>query len=387
MPSLRRLLPLAGVLLALACANVAGARVQITYVPASPANYSHAKRPALAIRLVVVHVTEGTYESAVSWFRNPHARASAHYVVSREGAITQMVPNSQVAWHSGNGWVNRHSIGVEDEGFTNISGTFTDAEYRASAELVASLMRRYRLPIDRSHLIGHNQVPDPLHPGLFGGVSHHTDPGHYWDWARYLGYVRSFARGVTPPPLRFDVTTAEPAFGQTVSGSVAWSAAPTGETADHVDFLVDGQLRDTQDTAPYEFGGVLWDTTRETNGRHVLSVRAVTADGTRATSSIVVYVKNPPIRITALTLVEGQTVSGAVHLEARLRGTPLRVEFLIDGVLRDTEAAAPYVFGGATGSWDTTQETPGPHTITVRAIGPKRKPVSTRTIDVVVANP
>jgi N-acetylmuramoyl-L-alanine amidase-like protein/Big-like domain-containing protein len=387
MPSLRRLSSLAGVLLALACANVASAGVQITYVPASPANYSHTKRPASAIRLIVVHVTEGTYESAVSWFRNPHARASANYVVSREGAITQMVPNSEVAWHSGNGWVNRHSIGVEDEGFTKVSGTFTDAEYRASAQLVASLMRRYHVPIDRRHLIGHNQVPDPFHPGLYGGISHHTDPGRYWNWARYLGYVRSFARGVTPPPLPFDVTTSEPGFGQTVSGSVPWSAAPTGEAADHVDFLVDGHLRDTQRTAPYAFGGALWDTTRETNGRHVLSVRAVTSDETSATSSIVVDVKNPPIRISGVTLAEGQTVSGAVHLEARVRGTPLRVEFLIDGVLRETETATPYVFGGATGTWDTTQETQGAHTIIVRAIGPTQKPVATRTIHVIVANP
>lgn len=387
MPSPRRLSSIAGALLALACANVASAGVQIAYVPASPANYSHEKRPPSAIRLIVVHVTEGTYESAVSWFRNPHAHASAHYVVSREGAITQMVPNAQVAWHSGNGWVNRHSIGVEDEGFTNVSGTFTDAEYRASAELVASLMRRYRVPIDRAHLIGHNQVPDPFHPGLYGGVSHHTDPGRYWDWRRYLAYVRSFARGVTPPPLPFDVTTAEPGFGQTVSGSVPWSAAPAGETADHVDFLVDGHLRDTEHAAPFAFGGSLWDTPRETNGRHVLTIRAVTADGRTASSSIVVYVKNPPIRITGVTLSEGQTVSGAVHLEARVRGTPLRVEFLIDGVLRDTETAAPYVFGGATGSWDTTQETPGPHTITVRAIGATQKPVATRTIHVVVSNP
>ena len=361
--------------------------MQVRYVPASPTNYSHQTRPASAVRLIVVHVTEGTFASAVSWFRNPHAHASANYVVSREGAITQMVPNWHVAWHSGNGWVNRHSIGVEDEGFSDVSGTFTDAEYRASAELVAGLMRRYLLPIDRRHLIGHNQVPDPLHPGLFGGVSHHTDPGRYWNWGRYLGYVRAFARGSTPPLLPFDVTTTEPAFGQTVSGSVLWSATPSGETADHVDFLVDGRLRDSEQAAPYAYAGDLWDTTSETNGRHVLSVHAVTADGTRATSSIVVYVKNPPIRIKGLTLIDGQFVSGAVQLKVRVSGRPLRVEFLIDGVVRDVETAAPYVFGGAAGSWDTSLETPGPHTVTVRAVGPHERPVASRTVHVIVSNP
>jgi N-acetylmuramoyl-L-alanine amidase/Bacterial Ig domain len=387
MPPLRRLSFLVGVVLAITCATIARAAVHVSFVPASPANYSHQTRPASAIRLIVVHVTEGTFVAAVSWFRNPRAHASANYVVSRDGAITQMVPNWEVAWHSGNGWVNRHSIGVEDEGFTNVAGTFTDVEYRASADLVAGLMRRYLLPIDRRHLIGHNQVPDPFHPGLFGGVSHHTDPGRYWNWSRYIGYVRAFAHGLTPPPLPFDITTDEPAFGQTVSGSVAWSATPSGAIADHVDFLVDGQLRDTEQAAPYAFGGGGWDTAHETNGRHVLSVRAVARDGKTANASTVVYVKNPPIRITSLTLTDGQVVSGAVELTARVTGRPVRVEFLIDGVLRDTETASPYTFGGATGSWDTTTEAPGEHTLTVRAIGPRDRPVASRTIRVTVATP
>ena len=387
MPSpLRRGSLVAVALLAFACAAVARAAVHISYAPASPANYSHYARPASAIRLIVVHATEGTFVSTVAWFRNPRARASAHFVVGRDGAITQMVPTRNVAWHSGNGWVNQHSIGVEDEGFAHVAGTFTDAEYRSSAELVAGLMRHFVLPIDRRHLIGHNQVPDPFHPGLFGGASHHTDPGPYWDWRRYLAYVRMFAHGVTPPPLPFDVTTTAPLFGQTVSGSVPWSATVTGEAAEAVDFFVDGQLRDSEQTTPYVFDGGVWDTTRETNGRHVLRVHAIAPDARTADSSLVVYVKNPPIKIRGLTLTDGQTVSGAVQLAARISGTPLRVEFLIDGVLRDAETQQPYQFGGATGTWDTTLEAPGQHTITVRAVGPTQRRAATRTIHVSVAN-
>lgn len=385
--SRRRWTSIALVLLALACATAAPAALRVSYVPANHANYSHRARPASAVRLIVVHVTEGTFASTVAWFRNPRARASANYVVSRGGAITQMVPNWAVAWHAGNAWVNAHSIGIENEGITGIAGTFTDKEYRASAQLVAGLMRHYVLPIDRRHLIGHAQVPDPYHPGLYGGFSHHTDPGKYWDWRRYLAYVRSFARGVTPPPLPFDVGIDAPAFAQTVAGVVPWTAAASGAAADHVDFLVDGRLRDTEPAAPYAYrGGAGWDTSGETNGRHVLTVRAVTADGKTAASTIVVDVRNPAIRITGLTLAEGQTVGGAVRLEARVTGRPIRVEFLIDGVLRDTQEHAPYVFGGATGTWDTTQETPGPHTLVVRAIGPTQKPSATRTVHVLVAN-
>ena len=39
-------------------------------------------------------------------------------------------------------------------------------------------------------MIGHNQVPDPFHPGEFGGAEHHSDPGPTWDWPRYMAYLR-----------------------------------------------------------------------------------------------------------------------------------------------------------------------------------------------------
>src|SRR5919202_3933191 len=198
---MRRLPCLIAIVLAVAPAPAAVAALQVPFQPASPDNYSHRARPASAIRLLVVHVTESTFASAVAWFQNPHAHVSAHYVVSRDGDVTQMVPVSRVAWHAGNAWVNLHSIGIEHEGYTGIDTTFTDAEYRASAELAAMLLRHYVLPIDRRHVIGHAEVPDPTHPGLFGGYAHHTDPGRYWDWKRYIAYARSYARGVTPPPL------------------------------------------------------------------------------------------------------------------------------------------------------------------------------------------
>src|SRR5947209_17299416 len=104
--------------------------------------------------MVAVHATEGSYGSTVSWFRNRRAHAAANYVVGRDGQIAHMVPNNEIAWHAGNGYVNAHSIGVEHEGYTRVDGTFTDAEYRASAQLVASLLRAYRIPADRGHAIG-----------------------------------------------------------------------------------------------------------------------------------------------------------------------------------------------------------------------------------------
>jgi hypothetical protein len=243
----------------------------VTPIPAAWSNYSHHHRPASDVRLVVVHVTEGSYGGTLSWFRNPHAHAAANYVVGRDGRIAHMVPDSEVAWHAGNGYVNAHSIGVEHEGYTGIDGTFTEAEYRASAQLLASLLRRYHLPADRGHVIGHSEVPDPFRRGLFGGFAHHTDPGSHWDWPRYMSYVRAYRAGTTPPPRPLDVTIAGLGLAQHVTGLVAFTAVPAGaDPVAHVDFLVDGAVRASVGQVPYSWG---WDTSLELNGRHVSSRR------------------------------------------------------------------------------------------------------------------
>lgn len=353
---------LAAVLLLAVVAPAVAAPVQ--FVPASPRNYAHGYRSAAAIRLVVVHVIEGTAPGAVSWFRNPRARASAHYVVGREGDVTQMVSERQVAWHAGNGWVNRHSIGVEDEGYTGIPWTFTDAEYRGSAQLVGSILRHYVLPIDRRHVIGHNEVPDPNHPGEFGGYAHHTDPGRFWDWPRYMAYVRAYATGTTPPPLPFDVDFGGFGLVQTLSGTQRIEAMTSGEPAARVDFLLDGKLRESVAQAPYVLAGGAWDTTAEANGRHRLTAHAVAPDGRVADETILVDISNAPLKVTSLNLTDAQTVGGVFRVQVTTSRPVQRVELLVDGQLRASTSTAPYAI-----DWDTTKETQDMwHNVSVRAV-------------------
>lgn len=71
-------------------------------------------------KYLIVHYTAGqTLDGAVSWFMNPAARASAHFVVASDGSIVQMVPLDRRAWHAGESrWdglksLNAHSIGIE----------------------------------------------------------------------------------------------------------------------------------------------------------------------------------------------------------------------------------------------------------------------------------
>jgi N-acetylmuramoyl-L-alanine amidase len=71
-------------------------------------------------RFLVFHYTAGISASgAIEWFKNKAAAASAHFVIARDGAITQMVGLDKRAWHAGESkWgdlkgMNRYSIGIE----------------------------------------------------------------------------------------------------------------------------------------------------------------------------------------------------------------------------------------------------------------------------------
>jgi N-acetyl-anhydromuramyl-L-alanine amidase AmpD len=152
-------------------------------------NYDLANRPAdgLDIRYIVIHDTEVDYAGTLAIFQNPLAYVSSHYVVrSSDGHIAQMVENKNVAWHAGNWYINGHSIGLEHEGFA-IDGAawYSEQMYHASAKLVRYLAGKYNIPLDRAHIIGHDDIPYPTQAQYLM----HWDPGPYWDWAHYMTLV------------------------------------------------------------------------------------------------------------------------------------------------------------------------------------------------------
>ena len=104
--------------------------------------------------------------------------------------MAQCVRNEDIAWHAGWWNTNKHSIGIEHAGYINDPDWFTRRMYHASARLSAWCCKKYKIPIDRRHIIGHNQVPGCSGPG--GGIGCHTDPGRYWNWTRYMRLVRYY---------------------------------------------------------------------------------------------------------------------------------------------------------------------------------------------------
>jgi len=147
-----------------------------------------ANRPSdgIDIRYIVIHDTEGGYGQTLDWFKeSTNVGPSAHYVIrSSDGRVTQAVRPERIALHTGNFWYNMHSIGIEHEGYlAHGHRWYTEAQYQSSAKLVRNLAARFNIPLDRDHIIGHEEIPGE-NPGHT--ARQHFDPGPFWDWSYYF---------------------------------------------------------------------------------------------------------------------------------------------------------------------------------------------------------
>ena len=106
-------------------------------------------------------------------------RVSAHFLIERDGAITQFVSCDERAWHAG---ASRHggrdncndfSIGIELEGTDELP--YTEEQYAALLSLTRALQQAYPA-ITNSRITGHEFIA----PGR------KTDPGAAFKWHRYL---------------------------------------------------------------------------------------------------------------------------------------------------------------------------------------------------------
>src|SRR6267142_2053163 len=132
----------------------------IDYVPASRANYDVGR--TAAITTIVIHETDGTWLSATNWFQNRNSRVSAHYLVRARYGIPH-----------------------------------TYAQYRSSALLVCAIARRYGIPTDRAHIVGHNELRG----------TDHSDPGPTWNWNYYMSLVNACSWQRAQPVARAALRT------------------------------------------------------------------------------------------------------------------------------------------------------------------------------------
>jgi N-acetyl-anhydromuramyl-L-alanine amidase AmpD len=170
-------------------------------------------RDGFKVNFVIVHDTEGGWDGSVATLQNDPGK-SVQYIIGTDGRIGQFMSEADTGWHSGNGNYNRRSVGIEHVGYA--TRPFPTKQYEVSAKMVKHLAAKYTLPLDRAHIIGHDQVPNGNRIAAssapcadspkacqtnlsYGGASKHTDPG-IWEWARlmYLTGGTAKANDVTP---------------------------------------------------------------------------------------------------------------------------------------------------------------------------------------------
>lgn len=151
----------------------------------------------------VVLDTENPYDMALVRGIFEDYEIGIHYIIDRDGVIYCYLPEDRAAWHAGNGSygeeerytnaMNQYSIGIEmlaigsqtdmepyltPEQYAALpdgSAGFTDAQYEALKALLADICQRNEIPMDRTHIIGHNEY-----------APQKTDPGELFDWGRVV---------------------------------------------------------------------------------------------------------------------------------------------------------------------------------------------------------
>ncbi len=138
--------------------------VQGRPVPFVPSPNRVARPAGVTPKCLVLHSTCASYNSARRWLCDPVSKVSAHFLVARDGGVTQLVRLADVAWHAGvSFWrgqsgVNRFSIGIEME---HLDGTqdWPAAQLHAVAALCRVLLARYTLPADA--IVSHAEIARP----------------------------------------------------------------------------------------------------------------------------------------------------------------------------------------------------------------------------------
>lgn len=179
-----------------------------TIVPKPSPNrggYAHPHEP----QCVVWHITQGT--DSLGWLRSPASKASANYLIARDGTIYELVEPTVSAWANGiadspnlanpivaacikqKRNLNTVSISIEHEGFTsnNKGGSLTPAQIAATIALTAWLCGEFGIPADRAHIFGHNQIDSvnrPYCPGFSEA-----------EWQSWVASVAARASGETQP--------------------------------------------------------------------------------------------------------------------------------------------------------------------------------------------
>ena len=141
-------------------------------------NYLNKKK----IKFIVLHYTGMQSERvAIERLTNDRSEVSCHYLINREGKITKLVDEKNIAWHAGRSkWknfinLNNRSIGIElvNKGHKFSYENFSKKQILKLVLLCKTLIKKYK--IKKTNILGHSDIA-PLRK---------MDPGEKFPW-KYL---------------------------------------------------------------------------------------------------------------------------------------------------------------------------------------------------------
>lgn len=132
-------------------------------------NYS-ISRDGYKPECIVLHITADSQpHKATDWFKNPKSEVSSHYVIEKNGDVYLCVSPQFKAYHCGivrhptaKIYFNKNSVNpnLYTIGIECVSSVepLTFEQLASLRSLVVDLCNTYKIPLDRYHIIGHNEL-------------------------------------------------------------------------------------------------------------------------------------------------------------------------------------------------------------------------------------
>lgn len=142
----------------------------IEFISIPETNYRKGRNGQMPIA-IAIHIAEGSKAAVVSTFKDPSVQKSSHFLVNKDGSITQFVNTGNASYCTGNvdnpvselvlqkyptSNPNDWTISIEHEGL----GTqdITPNQYNATAQLCKFLHDKWGIVLDRTHIFGHREA-------------------------------------------------------------------------------------------------------------------------------------------------------------------------------------------------------------------------------------
>jgi N-acetylmuramoyl-L-alanine amidase len=110
--------------------------------------------------VILHHTAQDSLQQTVKTFTKTASQVSAHYIISEDGKVVQMLNDYLRAWHAGNGsWgrntdINSASIGIELD--NNGTEPFSEAQISSLMAILTKLKKDYNIPAH--NFIGHSDI-------------------------------------------------------------------------------------------------------------------------------------------------------------------------------------------------------------------------------------